>query len=135
MALGAALPTLAALGYYVATGDPTIRPLGISKTALDRFIDPSAPTGIVVTVHWVDPTGLRQSTDELQSLIARSLDAYGADYSFDFQKTTGNRVMVTYSVGGQVIGTFPASRAVKGISAAAEALRRSRAYDGVDEES
>lgn len=132
LAFGAALPTIGALTYYSFTGDPTVRPLGISKQALDRFIPSSgAELEIRVILNWGEQNRLRQNQDEVIALIGRNLDSYDVDYSFQFLPVPGPEVSLYYQVRGSRIGPYAIARAAEGIPAAISALRRNAVAEGV----
>lgn len=132
MAFGAALPTIASLAYYMATGDPTVRPLGISKEALERFIPAvSADADIQVTILWGSDSRFPRSQDDVIAIIGRSLDAYDVAYRFQFIDTAGDEVRLTYQVRDSRIGPFPISRAAAGIPAAVSAVRMIEAAEAV----
>ena len=63
--LGVATPTLASLGYFWMTGDPTFRPLGLSKVALDSFETERAKMDILAEVL---PQALAAARAKLEEL-------------------------------------------------------------------
>lgn len=130
LALGAALPTALALTYYVVTGDPTFRPLGISKAALEKFDPPDPSLDIVVAIGWGEDARLKQDQDEVAALIGRSIAAYDVAYRFRHFPIEGDEVLIWYIVRQTRIGPYPASKAARGVSAAITALRLNMQAEG-----
>ena len=130
LALGAALPTILSIWYYLFTGDPTFRPLGISKAALEHFDPPESPLDIVVAVGWGADARPRQTEDQLAGAIGRSLAVYDVAFRFRHFSIEGDQVLVWYIIRQTELGPYPAGQAAKGLSAAVTALRMNLKAEG-----
>ena len=124
--LGVTAPTIVSLGYFYVTGDPTFRPLGISKAALDTFMPERAAMNVQAVVNWGRGSTLQQSQAEIRRILARSLDTYDVDYRIQINDVAGRKVTVTYVVMGSRLGPYPIARAGRGLGAAVDALRRNQ---------
>ena len=122
--LGVATPTLASLGYFWMTGDPTFRPLGLSKTALDSFETERAKMDILAEVYWGQDAKASHSKPEVRRMLSQAIGAYDVDYRVNFNTTAGDKISVVYVVLGSRLGPYPISQAGRGIGPAVSALRR-----------
>ena len=121
LALGMALPTLAALGYYAATGDPTFRPLGISEAALARFANSSEDLAIVVTIRRGTATSINASADEVERRFAAALRPYDVPTRIRTQAVNGRDVTISFQVRGTHLGPYDIRDASAALSAAVSA--------------
>ena len=114
-------PTAVALGWHLFTGDPTVRPLGITREALRDFGIPSTGGEIVAYVDW--PPGAGQTARKrLADDLRVSFASKGVDVRLVFREAGGS-VRVTYVIGKSVLGPYSRARAAEGIGAAVEAYR------------
>lgn len=115
------LPTLAALTWYAITKDPTIRPLGITKRALEQQGSTDA-AGLIILITF-DPAEDAIASEALGRKITRALEAKGVTGEVEYRRIQGHEISVTYLVGASEIGPFRASKAKNGINAAVGAYR------------
>lgn len=116
------LPTALALAWYHLTGDPTIRPLGLTREALVRHTGGGAVAGIVAHVEWDAARAGGASARKMQEALENAFRAKGVEVRVMFSESaSGTRV--TYHVGASAIGPYPQARAADGINAAVGAYR------------
>ena len=121
LAFGMALPTISALGYFVLTGDPTFRPLGISEAALARFANSQEDLAVVVTIRRGRDTGLNATTSEVERKFAAALRPYDVPMRIRTEIVPGRDVTVTLQVRSTHLGPFDLRSAPSAISAAVSA--------------
>ncbi|OIP82825.1 MAG: hypothetical protein AUK37_08425 [Rhodobacterales bacterium CG2_30_65_12] len=113
-------PTVASLGWYQLSKNPSLRPLGITKQALTAYNGGSDGIEIVALVDWVPTDAGNYSQARLSRALTESFAAKGVELRIEFrpgQSTT----RVTYRVGKTVLGPYSTARAAEGIAAAVEA--------------
>ncbi len=116
-----ALPSFLSLLWHRLSGDPMMRPLGITQEAL---VESGDYDGLVIyaDLAW-DP---KDRTVPDQESFARALKdgfwAKGMKVAIRPKPATGGS-RVTYRIGPSTIGPMPAYDAVKGINAAVAAYR------------
>lgn len=115
------LPSAAALTWYVVTKDPTVRPLGITKRALDDH--KAGDRSVLTVVIHFDPEEDAEASNALGAKIVYALEAKGAIGDIKRYPVPGQNMTVTYVIGASTIGPYPASKAVSGINAAVGAYR------------
>jgi hypothetical protein len=116
------LPTVCALLWYFWTGDPTIRPLGLTREALRSYIGGGDTAGVTVLVDWDAVHTGAVTREQMQRALENAFRAKGVYVQVAFRESTGG-TRVIYIVGSSVIGPFPQARAAEGINAAVEAYR------------
>lgn len=121
--IGVSAPTVASLGYFLITGDPTFRPLGLSKLALDTFQQERASMDILADIRWGNAARLSDSQDQVRAIISQKLESYDVDYRVQINPTEGTEITITYVVMGSRIGPYPITQAGRGLGAAVTALR------------
>lgn len=115
------LPTAVALLWYRITGDPNLRPLGITEQAL-RAYSGSDELEIVVVIDWVQPQAGALTPADLSATLGQAFRAKGVDVHTVYRAGQG-ATRVTYLVGETVLGPFPIARARDGIVSAVEAYK------------
>lgn len=124
--LAVSFPTFLSLLWHYLSGDPTIRPLGITREAL---IDSGDLEGLVIyaNVAW-DPTDTNYASDKsFAQALKNGFRAKGLDLSVKTHLSNQGSY-VTYQVGPSTMGPFPASAAARGINAAVSAYRMNVPY-------
>ncbi|MAM63253.1 hypothetical protein [Maritimibacter sp. UBA3975] len=117
------LPTAFSLSYHAITGNPNLRPLGVTSDSM-RAYEAGGAEGvrIVALVDWVPPRTGGYSRNRLDRAITRAFNAKGVEVVVRFKP--GEEVTrVSYLVGNSTIGPFSTARAAEGISAAVDAYR------------
>jgi hypothetical protein len=117
------LPTAFSLTYHEITGNPNLRPLGLTEASLRNF-ESGASGGVSIVAHvdWVPPRTGGYSRDRLDRAITQAFRAKGVEVTVRFEPGE-DATRVSYLVGESTIGPFPTARAGEGISAAVEAYR------------
>ncbi|MCK0126691.1 hypothetical protein MWU76_20035 [Gelidibacter sp. F2691] len=117
-------PTAAALTWYAVTKDPTIRPLGITKTALEKQASIGGAELTILIKY--DPAEGAMASEALGVKIANAFEAKGVEGEVKLRRVQGHEMSVTYLVGASTIGPYRASQATSGINAAVGAYRMNR---------
>ncbi|RME18739.1 MAG: hypothetical protein D6801_00610 [Alphaproteobacteria bacterium] len=116
-------PTVAMIAGYHFTNNPLLRPLAITKQALQEFGIGDQSLVIIADVTWVDGKNGGLTKFKLADSITRAFAAKGiTDVWVRFHPGKGVS-QVTYRIGGSELGPFPVSRAVAGVEPASQALR------------
>ncbi|MCK0140050.1 hypothetical protein [Aliiroseovarius sp. F47248L] len=115
-----ALPSVAALAWYHHTQDPTLRPLGITKAALNEH-EETTSSEVVAHLYWNTQKEPGRSKDFAQSLV-RAFDVKQVELRVVVTDSAGSGTTVLFVVGASRIGPFPKDRAVKGVNAAIAAF-------------
>lgn len=123
LAFGASLPTLVALSYYFATGDPSLRPLGISSTALKQFLPLKEENQIEVMVATGSDVASPSASLRAEQLLSNALVPYDVPFVVRHFTAPGRNVSVSFRVGATVIGPYPIRQSAHGISAALAAFQ------------
>jgi len=118
-----ALPGSVAYMYYRSTGDPTLRPLGITREELAATISDEHVLDITVQIDWGRETDFVTPKEEVERVLSRALRAVDVDHHFRFSDVAGTEVTITYVVGYNQFGPYRPSQAADGIRAAISALR------------
>lgn len=127
LALGAVmLPAAAATAYFLYTGDPSLRPLGVTQESLATG---GADPGFIAIAVRVDlgrdrPDALTRAA--LRRFIARAMAAKTTDYFVTFRERPGTAVGITLEVGANRYGPFPPDGLAAGVQTAAVALEMAR---------
>ncbi|MHA6265665.1 hypothetical protein ACXYMP_02200 [Aliiroseovarius sp. CAU 1755] len=116
-----AMPTAVALVWYYITQDPTMRPLGISKAALQQY-ESGPPLEIVAHVSW-DPLTDAQLIEPFTNALRGAFEAKGVPVRVELLATPGQATTVVYDIGVSHLGPYPKFQAVNGVVAAVEAYR------------
>ncbi|MCK0141446.1 hypothetical protein [Aliiroseovarius sp. F20344] len=124
------LPSAAALTWYAITKDPTIRPLGITKRALEQR-GSTGGTGLIILIQY-DPVEHAIASEALGKRIIFAFEAKGVAGEVKLRRVQGHEMSVTYIVGASTIGPFRASQATRGINAAAGAYRMNMSRNETD---
>ncbi|MDA5095062.1 hypothetical protein O2N63_13310 [Aliiroseovarius sp. KMU-50] len=119
--LALSLPTFLSLLWHRLSGDPTMRPLGITKEALQD----ESGEGLIIQAHvnWGTIEQSAASQQELARALIRGFSAKGVVVEVQSFSSQAPNPTVTYQVGPSTIGPFPAFSAAQGINAAVEAYR------------
>ncbi len=113
-------PTMFSLGWYKVTGDPLLRPLGVTEQSMRAYYGAQGYE-IVARVDW-DETRSGVSKDAMRQALVNAFKVKGVEVHVVFG-TSNNGTHITYRVGPSTIGPFPQARAAEGINAAVEAYR------------
>ncbi|HFQ15911.1 MAG TPA: hypothetical protein ENK41_06090 [Rhodobacteraceae bacterium] len=113
-------PSAASLLWYAATGNPLLRPLGITRESIRAFDGGGDGTGIVALVDWDKNRAGQVTQADMTRALTNAFSVKGIDVWVVFRESDSG-TQVTYKVGRSVIGPYPQSRAAEGIPAAAEA--------------
>ena len=128
LVLATALPASAALMLYKFTGDPTLRPFGLTKNSLAEGDSAQAMLEIFVRLDWgadVPATILR---NDVREQISKALDIYDIEFRLNFKTVPGRRINVTYIVEHNEFGPYGFQNASRGIPSALAAFRSMKAH-------
>jgi hypothetical protein len=126
LVVAVAMPAAAALSFYKFTGDPSLRPLGVTKNSLDAGAAPQAMLEILVRVDWGRDLAGSLQQDDVRQLLGKALSIYDIDFRIQFRKVSGRDVGVTYLIGRNAIGPYRLHNASQGIPAALSAFQAMR---------
>ena len=113
-------PTVLSLVWHKVTGDPLLRPLGVTKQSMQAYYG-GRGYEIVARVDW-DETRSGVSKDAMRQALVNAFEAKGVEVHVVFG-TSKDGTRITYRVGPSTIGPFPQARAAEGVNAAVEAYR------------
>lgn len=115
-------PTAISLLWYWLTGNPLIRPLGITQEKIQAYEGGGKALEIIAVVEWDQARAGTLSQDELGTVLSQAFRSKGLKVRLMYRPSdTGIRV--TYKVGPSVIGPFSQGRAAEGVGAAVDAYR------------
>ena len=115
-------PSAISLLWYRVTGDPLLRPLGITREKLRAYYGTGDWIEIVAEVEWDTARSGNVTRADMERALSNAFRAKGVDVHVVFKEGhSGTRVV--YRIGPSVIGPYPQTRAAEGISAAVEAYR------------
>lgn len=117
-----ALPTAAALTYYLLTGDQTFRPLAQRVERVSHAVPGGAGARVGAQLRLHDATS--PQAYRMAEQIRISFQAKGVEMPVYLLPAAGDEAQsVTYIIGANRVGPFPLSRAAQGLNAAVEAYR------------
>ncbi len=122
------LPTMLSLLWHRWSGDPMMRPLGITQEALREQgeTDGTALT-IYANVIWDPEDPSYGSSAEFAQALRNGFSAKGVNVIVKLASSDAGS-FVTYTVGPSSMGPYPASRAAEGINAAVAAYRMNEPF-------
>lgn len=115
-------PTAISLGWYQLSKNPSLRPLGITKQALNAYNGGSEAIEIVAYVDWVPPQTGYLTKAKLTRDLAMSFASKGVEARIVFRDGAGT-TRITYVIGQSHLGPYTISHAAEGIVAAVEAYK------------
>lgn len=115
------LPTGLSLLWHHLSGDPMMRPLGITRDALQRTGQYDGLT-IYAYVTWDPEDPDAPDQDAFVSALKNGFSAKGVEVLVKPRNGSSGST-VTYEIGPSTIGPMPIGSAVKGINAAVAAYR------------
>ncbi len=121
MVLAVALPAALSYGYYSFTGDPTMRPLGITLASLSESGVPGFTGDIVVLIEWGRSARPLSTREEVKAALQAAMSVYPADTRIKLRETAGDRVRVFFLVGENRMGPYSLANVAAGIRPAIEA--------------
>lgn len=116
-------PTAGTLTYYYLTKNPTVRPLGITREALDAFEQGGQRFEIVANVAFDARDSGGKSRAQLQRDLINAFRAKGVHVNVQFTRTGGSGTWITYVIGPSTMGPYALSEASDGVNKAVEAYR------------
>lgn len=121
--LGVTLPAASAFLLYKYTGDPTLRPFGLTKNSLAQGDGHQAMLEILVQVDVGSDSSALLTNSDIQQRLTDALDIYEVDFRLKIRRVPGNGINVTYIVKHNKFGPYRIVDASGGIPAALAALR------------
>ncbi len=122
----ALLPGATALAYYQITGDPTMRPLGITLSKLAENNTAGSATGLLVDIGWGRNTTTPNSRREVKAALEKALSVYGIDYIVRLRDTNGAQIEIFFKTGSVRLGPYRLADVASGIAPALAALQMSK---------
>ena len=115
-------PSVAALGWFQLSKNPSLRPLAITEQALAAYNGVAEGPEIVALVDWVPPRTGNYTRKRLVQSLTQAFAAKGVDVRIKF-RPGHDATRVTYKIGKTILGPYPTTRASEGIRAAVEAYK------------
>ncbi len=115
MTIAVALPALLSLAYYKFTGDPTLRPLGVTLDSLAEVETKGYSGGVTVEINWGRDAQTPNSRAQVSRALEKALSIYPVDYRVRIREIPGDRVEVYFKTGSTRIGPYPLSNVAAGI--------------------
>ncbi|MCA0041978.1 hypothetical protein [Celeribacter litoreus] len=117
-------PAVMSLIAYLITGNPSLRPLGITFERLIEAGQINDKSAIIALVEIGTEAESASPQSEYKAALEITFSRLETDVQVQFRTIKGSRaVNITYIVGESRIGPFPANRAAEGVIAATEAAR------------
>ena len=123
LALLVALPAGGALLLYYFTGDPLLRPLGITQEKLADVEATPGKASIMVKVHWGIDQVNGPSKSDIRWRVSQAFRTNTDEYYFRFADTPGDQIGISFVIGANRYGPYPADRFINGMIVALEAQR------------
>jgi hypothetical protein len=120
-----ALPALLSLAYYRFTGDPTLRPLGVTIESLTEAATPGYTSGITVEILWGRNATSPSSRAQISRALEKALSIYPVDYRVRIREKDGDRIEVYFKTGSSSIGPYSLANVAAGIPPVLEAYNLS----------
>ncbi len=121
--LAVTLPEAIALGIYYYTGDPTLLPLGITKTGLSEAPVSQNTRAITVFIEWGANATTPNSRDQVGKALHQAMRIYEVEYRVRFKTVPGEAVRIHFLVDSNRIGPYALSNVASGIPLALAAFR------------
>jgi len=118
-----ATPATLAMGYYLVSGDPRVRPLAVTRESLAFIEGFTSGVQIVTTVAWGRDSQTQFDRETLKQTLVGAFYAHGEETIIEFEEVPGDRILITYTVGQNTYGPAEIDRAVAGVRAAVDAYR------------
>lgn len=115
-------PTVVSLVWYKVTGNPLIRPLGITQEKIRAYEGLGSVLEIVAVVEWDPARSGQVRREDLRRALMRAFKVKGVPVRVVFDPGSSG-TWITYRIGSSTIGPYAQARAAEGIGAAAEAYR------------
>ncbi len=118
-----ATPAALSWAYYHFTGDPTLRPLGVTLNSLRQRRIPGFGAGITVEILWGEEAASPHDPQQVELALDKALRPYDVDYLIRITPAPGNRILAYFDVGANRLGPYGLADIASGIPPAIEALR------------
>lgn len=117
------LPATLTLVFYLYTHDPTLRPLGVSRSDAEKFDRPLADLEVVISVFWGGNSRTSLTKQDLEHTISNALKIYGVNYRMRWGDNLGDQILASIRVDHIEFGPFPIQDLAGTIPAAISAYR------------
>ena len=121
--LAVTLPEAIALGFYYYTGDPTLLPLGITKTSLSEAPVARNTRAITVFIEWGADATTPNSRNQVGKALHQAMRIYDIEYRLRFRTVPGEAVQIHFLVDSNRIGPYALHNVAAGIPLALAAFR------------
>lgn len=121
--LAVATPSVLAVGYYLVTGDASIRPLALTREIHARVRAWQVGADIRARVEWGLNAPVRLSQEQLRERITEAFAAHGEQVFVILEETNATTIRVTYEMGRNTFGPLSISQAANGVRPAIDAFR------------
>ena len=120
------LPATVSWAYYKFTGDPTLRPLGVTLSSLRESEVAGFEAAMVVTIDWGRDARSPNTPREVEGALHRALKSYQIDYQIRRRSVAGDRIHVYFDAGPNRFGPYSLADVAAGIPVAVEAVQIAR---------
>ncbi len=121
-----ALPAVASLLYYKLTGDPTLRPLGVTLASLTENNIEGYNNGITVQIDWGADAHSPNSRAQVKSVLQKAMSIYPVDFQVRLTETDGDSVQIYFLIDANRFGPYSLANAASGIGPALAAYNMGR---------
>ena len=110
-----ALPAGGALALYYFTGNPLLRPLGITQEKLADVDASPENASIMVEVKWGRDHKGRLTQSDVRCHVADAFKTNTDDFFFRFLEVEGETIGISFVVGSNRYGPYPPGRIINGM--------------------
>jgi hypothetical protein len=121
-----ALPAAASLLYYKLTGDPTLRPLGVTLASLTENNIEGYNNGITVQIDWGAGAQSPNTRTQVKAALQKAMSIYPVDFQVRLTETAGDTVQVFFLIDSSRIGPYSLGNVASGIEPALAAYNLGR---------
>ena len=123
LVLAIALPAGLSWAWYRLTGDPTLRPLGVTLSSLRESEVPGFGAGLTVRIDWGAEARSPHSPAQVERILQKALRVYEMDYRIRMNRVPGAAIRVYFETGATRLGPFTLAEIAAGIPPAVAAYR------------
>ncbi len=120
------LPATLSWAYYKLTGDPTLRPLGVTLNSLRENDVAGYEAALVVTINWGRDTRSANTPRQVEAALRKALQVYQVDFQIRRRRVAGDHVSVFFDAGPNRFGPYSLVDIAAGIPVAVEAVQMAR---------
>lgn len=118
-----ALPAAGSLTLYFVTGNPLLRPLGITQEKLSDVDASPENASIMVEVGWGRDYAGRMTQSDVRRFVVNAFKTNTDDFFFRFRDVEGQAIGISFVVGANRYGPYPPGRIINGMIPSLVALK------------